>query len=114
MGGFRNDRGAVGDHTDQVVDDPDVDEGTGGCPSDAELTALALAAPPLERPADDAVPLATFLGLEPGLLPAWYMPTPMARIRPRWRLPVVLALVAAFVAIEAFGLCSTFGQVVPA
>ena len=28
--------------------------------------------------------------------------------------PVVLALVAAFVAIEAFGLCSTFGQVVPA
>jgi len=26
---------------------------------------------------------------------------------------VVLAIVAAFVAIEAFGLCSTFGQVVP-
>ena len=117
MGEYRNDRRAdrtVGDHTDGDAGAPDADDGTGGRPSDAELTALALAAPPLDRPADDAVPLATFLGLEPGLLPAWYMPTPMARIRPRWRLPVVLALVAAFVAIEAFGLCSTFGQVVPA
>jgi hypothetical protein len=32
----------------------------------------------------------------------------------RWRLPVVLVIVAAFVIIEAFGLCSTFGQIVPA
>ena len=50
----------------------------------------------------------------PGLLPAWYMPTPMSRVSPRWRLPVVLALVGVFLVIEAFGLCSTFGQVVPA
>jgi hypothetical protein len=42
------------------------------------------------------------------------MPMPMTRFSPRWRTPVVLTVVAAFVAIEAFGLCSTFGQVVPA
>jgi hypothetical protein len=82
--------------------------------TDEELTALALADQPGRPPAADAVPLATFLGVGPGLLPAWYMPTPMTRIRPRWRTPVVVAIVAAFVAIEAFGLCSTFGQIVPA
>jgi hypothetical protein len=82
--------------------------------SDAELTELALAAEPLSAPADDAVPLAEYLDQGPGLLPSWYMPTPMSRVSPRWRLPVVVALVAAFLIIEAFGLCSTFGQVVPA
>jgi len=82
--------------------------------SDDELTALAMADLPGQPPAADAVPLASFLGDDPGLLPTWYMPTPMTRIRPRWRTPVVLAIVAAFVAIEAFGLCSTFGQIVPA
>ena len=29
-------------------------------------------------------------------------------------LAVVVAIVAAFIIIEAFGLCSTFGQLVPA
>lgn len=82
--------------------------------TDDELTALALADVPGRPPAADAVPLATYLDDAPGLLPAWYMPTPMTRIRPRWRTPVVVAIVAAFVAIEAFGLCSTFGQIVPA
>jgi hypothetical protein len=42
------------------------------------------------------------------------MPTPMSRSSPRWHTPIVLAIVGAFVLIEAFGLCSTFGQVVPA
>jgi hypothetical protein len=82
--------------------------------TDAELTELALASEPGRPPAVDAVPLAAYLDEEPGLLPLWYMPSPMTRIRPRWRTPVVVAIVAAFVAIEAFGLCSTFGQVVPA
>jgi len=88
--------------------------------SEDELCVLALSAEPGRPPADDAVPLSEFLEARrpdlggKGLLPTWYMPSPMARIRPRWRTPVVLALVAAFVAIEAFGLCSTFGQVVPA
>jgi len=87
--------------------------------TEEELCALALGTEAGRPPADDAVPLADYLdarapGDAPGLLPAWYMPTPMARVSPRWRTPVVLAIVAAFVLIEAFGLCSTFGQVVPA
>jgi hypothetical protein len=80
--------------------------------TEAELTDLALA-DPCGGVADDAVPLSVFLGQEQGLLPAWYMPSPMSRYSPRWRLPVVLVIVAAFLTIEAFGLCSTFGQVVP-
>jgi hypothetical protein len=96
-------------------DRSDVQEVGGRAPiGEDELTALALAAEPLLSPADDAVPLADYLAQEPGLLPAWYMPTPMNRVSPRWQLPVVLALVAAFLVIEAFGLCSTFGQIVPA
>lgn len=87
--------------------------------TDEELCALALATEAGRPPADDAVPLGDYLDARatdgaPGLLPAWYMPTPMARVSPRWRTPVVLAIVSAFVLIEAFGLCSTFGQVVPA
>jgi len=87
--------------------------------TDEELSALALATEAGQRPADDAVPLGEYLDAQvtdgaSGLLPAWYMPTPMARMSPRWRTPVVLAIVSAFVLIEAFGLCSTFGQVVPA
>jgi len=82
--------------------------------TDEELTALALAAPSGGLPAADAIPLASYLDEAPGLLPLWYMPSPMTRVRPRWRTPVVVAIVAAFVAIEAFGLCSTFGQIVPA
>jgi hypothetical protein len=82
--------------------------------TDAELTELALAADP-NAPLDiDAVPLAEYLEEAPGLLPPWYMPAPMARHSPSWRLPVVLVIVAAFLIIEAFGLCSTFGQLVPA
>ena len=82
--------------------------------TEAELTELALAADPDAPMGDDAIPLSVYLGQAGGLLPQWYMPSPMARSGTRWRLPVVLAIVVAFVAIEAFGLCSTFGQVVPA
>ncbi len=82
--------------------------------TDAELTELALAADP-DAPLDvDAVPLSEYLNEAPGLLPPWYMPAPMARRSPSWQLPVVLVIVAAFLIIEAFGLCSTFGQLVPA
>ena len=83
--------------------------------TEAELTELALSAQAGLPPARDAVPITDYLGGgTPGLLPAWYMPTPMARVNPRWRAPVVLTVVAAFVLIEAAGLCSTFGQVIPA
>lgn len=78
--------------------------------SDAELTALALAADP-DLPLDpDAVPMQVYLGQTGGPLPEWYMaPVSARRIR---RLPqlVVLALIGAFLLIEAFGLCSTYGQ----
>ena len=87
-----------------------------------ELCSLALATETGRPPADDAVPMADYLearqagggGESGGLLPTWYMPTPMARVGARWRMPVVLAIVAAFLSIEAAGLCSTFGQIVPA
>jgi hypothetical protein len=82
--------------------------------TEAELTELALAADPDAPMRDDAVPLAVYLNEAPGLLPSWYMPSPMVRHGTRWRVPVVLVIVAAFVIIEAFGLCSTFGQLVPA
>jgi hypothetical protein len=80
--------------------------------TEAELTALALGADPSAPLADDAVPLHVFLSQLPSTLPSWYMPAAMARPGKGWRVPVVLGLVAAFVIIEAFGLCSTFGQVV--
>ncbi len=84
--------------------------------SEEELTRLALEGDPADPLDETAIPIGVYLGQLPGLLPQWYMPTPMIRhARGRaWRLPVVLAIVAAFVIIEAFGLCSTFGQLVPA
>jgi hypothetical protein len=108
-----------------MVDDHDCAPDTGASPreagelgfTEAELAELAMAADPDAPMGDDAVPLSVYLGQESGLLPQWYMPSPMVRSgasRKRWRLPVVLVIVAAFVVIEAFGLCSTFGQVVPA
>jgi hypothetical protein len=83
--------------------------------SDADLTALALAADP-EAPLDpDAVPLHEYLAASGALLaaaplPGWYMPLAMARSGSRWRLMVIAAIVVAFVVIEAVGLCSTYGQ----
>jgi len=99
----------------------DLDRGYGDGPdeqaeplTEEELTRLALADHLPTVPAADAVPMADFLGSDDGLLPTWYMPSPMARVGGRWRLPVVLVLVGAFLLIEALGLCSTFGQLVPA
>lgn len=80
---------------------------------EAELTAQALAADPL-RPVDaDAVPFDVFGGRSAGLLPEWYMPPVTARRGRRGgraRMIVVLAVVGAFLVIEAAGLCSTYGQ----
>jgi hypothetical protein len=36
----------------------------------------------------------------------------MAATGKRWRTPVIIALIVAFLLIEAWGLCSTYGQVV--
>jgi hypothetical protein len=83
---------------------------------DDELTALALAADPDAPVADDAPALWELIGDgEQGPLPSWYMPAPM---RPRqidgWRRVVVrcgvASVIASFVAINACGLCNTYGQ----
>jgi len=89
--------------------------------SDDELTALALAADP-EAPLDpEAVPLDSYLapdtpgtaGAQGMTLPSWYMPAVRARANPRWRTAVVMAIVLCLLAIEAVGLCSTYGFIVP-
>jgi len=104
--------GTVGRVTGYRVDDPD------SAVSDEELAEQALAADPDVEVAGDAVPLSTLLG--PGgvpdadaLLPGWYMPAPMetARLLHGWRRRVVLLVIASFVLINAYGLCSTYGYV---
>ncbi|HUY65074.1 MAG TPA: hypothetical protein VMV14_11245 [Acidimicrobiales bacterium] len=79
--------------------------------SDEELTELALAADP-DAPLDpSAVPIGRYLAGLPSYLPSWYMAPVMARHAGRWRTAVILSVVAAFVVIEALGLCSTYGQI---
>ena len=84
--------------------------------TDDELTGLALAADPDAGVAADAVPLQELLGSKEAagaddLLPAWYMPAPMAvtGVLRGWRRRVVLLIVASFVLITAYGLCTTYG-----
>jgi hypothetical protein len=81
--------------------------------SDRELDELALAADP-DAPLDpDAVCLWDLEGWDGGrLLPSWYMPAPMgggssSRAR-RWMIGLI---VASFLLIDAYGLCSTYGTV---
>jgi hypothetical protein len=79
--------------------------------TDAELTSLALAADPDAPLSADAVPLAVHLAQFAGAaLPPWYMAPATARSGRRWRTPVVVAIIAAFLLIEVLGLCNTFGQ----
>jgi len=82
--------------------------------TDDELTDLALAADS-EQPLDPgAVPLALYSSRSPGFLPLWYMPPVVARAAGGWRRPLVFVLIAAFLAIDGFGLCITYGQLVAA
>jgi hypothetical protein len=82
--------------------------------SDDELAEEALAAHPDDLP-DDAVPWTDVV--DPGsaaLLPSWYMPAPMqgARRLVGWRRALVFAVIVAFLAINAAGLCVTYGRIV--
>jgi hypothetical protein len=79
-------------------------------PSEEALTALALAADPLEPISHDAVPMSIHLARFGPNLPLWYMP-PVARTggRRSWKMPFVIAVVSAFVLIDALGLCNTYG-----
>ena len=83
--------------------------------TDEELSELALAADADAGVADDAVPLSEFLGAggpDGELLPGWYMPPAGAgRLLQGWRRRVVLLIVASFVLLNAYGLCSTYGHI---
>jgi hypothetical protein len=82
--------------------------------TDDELTDLALSTGS-EQPLDpDAVPLELYSSQSAGFLPMWYMPPVVARAAGGWRRPLVFVLIAAFLAIDGFGLCITYGQLVAA
>ncbi|MDQ3177776.1 MAG: hypothetical protein M3Q72_09560 [Actinomycetota bacterium] len=77
--------------------------------SDAELTALALAADPDAPVDDDAVPFGAGEGGGLGLLPAWYMPAPAGHRRGRGPALVVSLILLSLLAVNAVGLCVTNG-----
>jgi hypothetical protein len=77
--------------------------------TDEELTALALSAEPLAPLTDDAVPMSLHLARFGPALPLWYMPPPASRSGRRWKTPLVIAVVSAFLLIDAMGLCNTYG-----
>jgi hypothetical protein len=91
------------------------DEGFDDGPlSDEELTALALAADPDQPVNADAVPWDLYPQPSVGALPRCYLPLVMAGASKGWRTPVVMAIIAALVVVDLFGLCITFGQLVAA
>jgi hypothetical protein len=77
--------------------------------TDAELTALALAADPDAPIAEGAVPIGIHLAQIGSALPLWYMPPVARRGGSRWRAPFVVAAVSAFLLIDLLGLCNTYG-----
>jgi hypothetical protein len=81
---------------------------------DDELVALALSADPDAPLPPDAVSLWDLDGHDSQLLPDWYMPAPMSGRRRlgRWQRRVAWLVVATFVLIDAYGLCSTYGSIV--
>jgi len=121
-GGRFRDRGATGTvrptgNLDPVSDTPlgdaSDDEITDEI-TDDELTALALAADPDTVVEADATPIKRWGGdgsAHP--LPEWYMPVPVGALRPLrgWRRGIGILVVASFVLINAYGLCSTYGVV---
>lgn len=77
--------------------------------SESELDALAVA----DRGGQLSTVAAPLFGLpDDAALPTWYMPA-ISRARVRgWHRPVVIAIIAVLLLLEALGLCSIFGQVV--
>lgn len=83
--------------------------------ADDDLASMALAADPDDVIHADAIPLSDVLGSHDlGLLPAWYMPSPMPRTKllTGWKRRLAFLIITAFLVIDAWGLCSTYGQVV--
>ncbi|HEV7720394.1 MAG TPA: hypothetical protein VGO60_03885 [Iamia sp.] len=84
---------------------------------DAELEAEALAAEPIDEVDDDAVSWWDVVApTDFGLLPSWYMPTASAGAGRLigWKRTLAWTLILMFLAINAAGLCSTYGRVLPA
>ena len=83
--------------------------------TDEELEALALEGD-IDAPlGDDARNVWEVMGVpDQTLLPSWYMPNAVAGPRQAkgWRRRVTFAVIGAFLLIDAYGLCSTYGQVV--
>jgi len=77
--------------------------------TDEELTELALAADPSAALSDDAVPIGIHLARFAAPLPSWYMPQALSRDRRRWKTPFVIAIVSAFLLIDAMGLYNPYG-----
>ena len=75
--------------------------------SDEELTALALGTEVVTPIGGDAVVVDPCRG--ESTLPNWYMPAVTVRAAARWQRSIIYTVVAAFLVIEAFGLCTTFG-----
>jgi hypothetical protein len=82
--------------------------------TDEELAAAALAADPDAGVPDDAVCLWDLTGYGAQPLPRWYMPAPMGGALRGWRRRLVrfnvALIIASFLAINAYGLCNTYGQ----
>jgi hypothetical protein len=81
--------------------------------TDEELTAIALAADPDGFVPDDAPSLWELQAPRDGLLPDWYMPVSGAGTRRLrgWRRNTAWVLVGTFLAIDAVGLCTTYGPI---
>lgn len=80
--------------------------------SDEELTSLAMAADADMVLGDDAVPFEPFGAM--GLLPDWYMPAVHGSSRSRTQRAVLALVVVSLLALNAAGLCVTYGEVVVA
>ena len=81
--------------------------------SDDELAALAMAADPDIALGVDATCLWDLQGFAPETnLPTWYMSAPMARTQVvrGWRRRAIVLVIAAFLTIDMYGLCNTYGD----
>ena len=82
--------------------------------TDDQLAAEALAADPETEVDADAVDFWELTGSAPkGVLGDWYMATAAGgtRMVHGWRRHVVVLVILAFLAIDAYGLCNTYGWV---
>jgi hypothetical protein len=77
--------------------------------SDEELIAEALAADPDATIGEGAIPLQLSADSEPGLLPDWYMPGRVSRVRGRARRWLLGGIVMGLLVINGVGLCVTYG-----